>query len=113
MYPDYAIGAVLKRGEETARIIVEAKRELATEKQILDAYQQAKSYAQRLQSAAFVLVAREGIWIFMQEKGGFLRSRYTHRSWAELRGSNGLHEVKLMIGKAKSRAWAVAPRVPG
>lgn len=113
VYPDYAIGAVLKRGEETARIIVEAKRELATEKQILDAYQQAKSYAQRLQSAAFVLVAREGIWIFLQEQGGFLRSRFLHRSWADLRGSDGLHEVKLLIGKAKSRVWAAAPRVPG
>ncbi|MGA2597540.1 MAG: restriction endonuclease subunit R [Bryobacteraceae bacterium] len=60
-FPDYAIDANTKRGEESAALLIEAKYEIATRQQREDAYLQGKSYALRLQASAFLLAAKEGI----------------------------------------------------
>lgn len=104
-YPDYALGAQSKRGDESARMIVEAKHRISTMKQLTDAYYQAKSYASRLQSAIFVLVAAEGIWIYQSHDGAFSQDRCVQKSWGELAHPDTLHEVALLIGK-RSRLWS-------
>jgi hypothetical protein len=60
-YPDYCFGANPVRGEETAKMILESKYEIKTQKELLDAYFQTKSYAMRLQVEKFAIAAREGI----------------------------------------------------
>mgnify|MGYP006988879198 CR=1 FL=1 len=62
-FPDYALFPKGKKGEETAQFLWEAKFTISNKRQLQDAFLQAKSYAMRLQSAGFGLVAKEGIWL--------------------------------------------------
>jgi len=54
IYPDYAIKASTKRGEETAEFIWEAKFRITNQKKLLEDFFQAKSYALRLNSNGLV-----------------------------------------------------------
>ncbi|MDP2784145.1 MAG: hypothetical protein Q8O38_06060 [Sulfurimicrobium sp.] len=100
-YPDYAIGAVLKRGEESARMIVETKFQITTNRELEDAYFQAKSYAMRLRASIMVLAAKEGIWICPDEKGAFDLQRAIQKDWEALNHPDVLHDVSQLIGKKR------------
>ena len=77
-YPDYAIFVDKKnKGEEIAKFLWEAKFRISNEKQLLYSFQQAKSYARRLDSRAFGLVAVEGIWI-SSKKSDFRRRFFAY-----------------------------------
>jgi hypothetical protein len=99
IYPDYAIGAKAKRGEERAKMLVESKFQLSAHRDFEDAYYQAKSYALRLQSKVFVLAAIEGIWIFQYHRDDFEIKKFTARSWAQLDNADLFHHVLATIGK--------------
>lgn len=101
-YPDYAFGANPKRGEESAKIILEVKYQISTKKELTDAYYQAKSYALRLQSKVFALASREGVWIYLYKKDNFSFDHFTDKNWNELTHPDVLHEVMLKIGKKKA-----------
>jgi len=98
-YPDYAVGAKTKRGEERAKMLVESKFQLSAHRQFEDAYYQAKSYALRLQSKTFILGAREGIWIFQYHRDDFEIKRFAARTWVELTDPDIFHQVTTLIGK--------------
>jgi hypothetical protein len=44
-YPDYAVGALATRGEESAQMVLESKYQLTAKRQFVDAVLQTKSYA--------------------------------------------------------------------
>ena len=98
-FPDYCFSAKPTRGEETAKMIVEAKYEIKTQKQLQDTYFQTKSYALRLQSTCFVLAAKEGIWIFQSKNGTFKMEDCIHYNWIDIENPDILHELKQLIGK--------------
>lgn len=98
-YPDYCFGANRKRGEESARMILESKYEIKTQKDLQDAYFQAKSYALRLQAKKFVIAAKEGIWIFMTKNGNYRVDDHFNCNWVDIENPDILHKLKQMIGK--------------
>ncbi len=98
-YPDYAVGAIAKRGEERAKMLVESKFQLSARREFEDAYYQAKSYALRLQSKTFVLAALEGIWIFQYHRDDFDIKRFSAKTWAELADPDAFHQITAAIGK--------------
>lgn len=98
-YPDYVFGANPKRGEESAKMVLESKFQLSTHREFTDAYYQAKSYALRLQSKLMVMASKEGLWIFRREKDTFDINNSIHNNWNELNHPDVFHEVMLIIGK--------------
>jgi hypothetical protein len=99
-FPDYAIEANPKRGEESATFLIETKYEIATKKQHDEAYLQGKSYALRLQANAFLLAAKEGIWLY-RLSDGFSTENYQHWNWKEIEHPDRLHDVLAVLGKGR------------
>ena len=97
-YPDYALFPKGTKGEETAQFLWEAKFTISNKRQLQDAFLQAKSYAMRLQSKGFGLVAKEGIWISF-EKDSFMFDKIKSYSWADLENPDVFSEVKLSLKK--------------
>ncbi len=97
-YPDYCFGANPKRGEETAKMILESKYEIKTQKELQEAYFQVKSYAMRLQADKFVIAAREGIWIYQPKNNVYKFDDYYHCNWVDIENPDILHKLKQMIG---------------
>jgi hypothetical protein len=108
-YPDYAVEPKLGRGDESASLLVETKYEIATRQQLEDAYIQGKSYALRLQALAFVLAAKEGIWLYRQADG-FLAERHLHWSWQDIEHPDRFHELTVELGKGRLKRYLRASR---
>ena len=114
-YPDYAVEPNPRRGEESAAFLIETKYEIATKLQLEDAFLQGKSYALRLQALAFMLAAKEGLWLYRQTDG-FSAERHLHWTWQEIEHPDRFHELAAELGKGRltsrrRRARAYAPRV--
>jgi hypothetical protein len=113
-YPDYAVEPNPRRGEESATFLIETKYEIATKLQLEDAFLQGKSYALRLQALAFMLAAKEGLWLYRQADG-FSAERHLHWTWQEIEHPDRFHELASELGKGcltsgRRRARAHAPR---
>jgi hypothetical protein len=100
-YPDYAFGATTKWGEESARMVLEAKYRISTRRELREAFYQAKSYALRLQTKLIVLCAIEGVWVFEYKRNDFDFEDFIHSGWSELSHPDTLHRISLIIGKKK------------
>ncbi|MEI7902847.1 MAG: hypothetical protein WCK89_21585 [bacterium] len=98
-YPDYAFGAKSKRGEESARMVLESKYQLSAHKEFMESFYQVKSYAPRLQCKVMTMAAKEGIWIFTAENGTFDLKRVVHKTWVELVHPDGFREALIQIGR--------------
>jgi len=98
-FPDYCFGANPQRGEETAKMVLESKYEIKTQKELQEAYFQAKSYAVRLQSDKFIIAAREGIWIYQPKNMVYKFDDYYHCNWVDIENPDILHKLRKMIGK--------------
>ena len=98
-FPDYCFGANPQRGEETAKMILESKYEIKTQKELQEAYFQAKSYAIRLQANRFVIASREGIWIYQPKNMVYKFDDYYHCNWVDIENPDILHKLRQMIGK--------------
>jgi len=97
-YPDYAFGATIDRGEESARMVLEAKYRISMRRELREAFYQAKSYALRLQAERIVLCAVDGVWIFEYKRNDFDREDFVHKRWGELSHPDILHAISLIIG---------------
>jgi hypothetical protein len=98
IYPDYAIRANQKRGEETAEFIWEAKYRITNQKQLKEAFFQAKSYALRLSAKGMALAAMEGIWLSYQDDN-FYFDKILNYSWEELNKPDIFSKILLEINK--------------
>jgi len=98
-YPDYVFGAKTRRGEESAKMVLESKYQLSAQREFVDAFYQVKSYALRLQSKVMAMAAKEGVWIFPLENGTFDIKKAIHKTWGELAHPDIFHEVLTRIGK--------------
>lgn len=98
-FPDYTIFFNSKRGEESAKIIIEAKYEILSDKQLEEAYLQAKSYAIRLQSDIFVIADKFKLYLFEPMKNIFdLKNRIVY-TWNDLDNPDSFHSFKEKIKK--------------
>jgi len=93
VFPDYALGVRGRGDDAAADFIWEAKYRIPTVKQLKIDFGQAKSYALRLQSKAFGLVAIEGVW-FVTAEDGFRFERLRHLTWEQLGSSDSLAVLK-------------------
>ena len=93
VFPDYALFANDRRGEESARFIWEAKYRIANERQLKDAFLQAKSYALRLGCDGFGLVALEGVWISTRQDD-FKWERLHKFSWSSLKQKENFSRLR-------------------
>ncbi len=93
VFPDYALFANDRRGEESARFIWEAKYRIANERQLKDAFLQAKSYALRLGCDGFGLVALEGVWISTRQDD-FKWERLHKFSWSLLKQKENFSRLR-------------------
>jgi len=100
-YPDYAIGAKNKRGEESAKMICESKYQLSARNEFTEAFYQAKSYALRLRCKVMMMAATEGVWVFPATDGDFEIKRLVQKSWSELGHSDAFHEVLTLAASDK------------
>ena len=100
IYPDYAIKANPKRGEEAAEFIWEAKFRISNQKQLMEDFYQAKSYALRLNTNGFGLVAIEGIWL-SYKRDSFMFSKLIKYTWDEINSSDIFNKILLEIGNKK------------
>lgn len=97
-YPDYVIHADTTRGNERGAIICEAKFRIATQKQLLEDFGQAKSYARCLDCRAFMVASCEGVWLsFAQDDFNF--EKVQAFDWQSLSNSDMLHMVKIKFNK--------------
>jgi hypothetical protein len=97
-FPDYCFGAVSKRGEEIATMILESKFELKTQNELQEAYYQTKSYALRLQAEIFIIASKEGIWIYEQKNRLFKFDDFVHFTWIEVEDPDGLNRLIQALG---------------
>jgi hypothetical protein len=97
-YPDYCFNATYQRGDEKAKMLVESKYEIKTQKDLQDAYFQTKSYALRLQSDCFVIAAKEGIWIFLPKNSVYSLDNCKQYSWIDIENPDNLHDIRKYLG---------------
>lgn len=97
-YPDYCFGANTKKGEESAKMILEAKFSVRNTKELHDDYFQTKSYALRLQATKFVIASKEGIWIYEPDKNQFEINSFSSYTWLQIEHPDIMHEVMKKIG---------------
>ncbi len=86
-------------GAEVIAMFQNGTDNLAKIKALFEAYCQAKSYALRLQTKAFILVAKEGLWIFSLKHNNYDFNKFVHYSWNELQHPDIFHQILLLIGK--------------
>lgn len=98
-YPDYCIGAVTTRGEESTKMLIEAKYSIKNRKLLMDAFFQAKSYAIRLQAEKFMIASKQGLWIYEKKGGKFNPDKILYFTWNELENADRLHELHKLVGK--------------
>lgn len=105
IFPDYAFFPKQNKGEEQARMILETKYRIKSQKDLFKAYCQAKSYALRLQSRMFVIAAVEGVWIFVLEKSGFALEKHIHKTWNEIYHPDIFSNILDLFGKQTIKKW--------
>jgi len=98
IYPDYALHYDNKRGYEKAKILIEAKYHLKNNKEIEDAFKQARSYANLLESEKIILCDKYGLIIYMK-KGSFDRYNYEKIYWNDLQNPDVYNKFVNMLKK--------------
>lgn len=98
VYPDYALHYSDKSGYESAKILIEAKYHMKSVRGIEEAFKQARSYANLLESSTIILCDKECLIVY-DRKEGFDRSRYKKIYWSELENPNTYNYLKgILLG---------------
>lgn len=98
LIPDFVLLPRTFGGRHIAYAVVEAKKSIKNEKELLEALDQVSSYALLLSAKHAAVASQEGIWITSED------SRYTDvilsYKWCELNADNDkMYEVRKIIGK--------------
>ena len=93
IYPDYALHYSNKSGEEKAKVLIEAKLYMKSNRDIENAFLRARSYAYLLSSSIIVLCDKFCLIVY-DKKEGFDRNRYTKYYWSELENPDTFNELK-------------------
>lgn len=93
IFPDYALHYINKPNEEKAKVLIEAKLYMKNNQEIEEAFLQARSYAQLLESSVIVLCDKQCLIVY-EKKQSFDRDRYTKYYWGELENPDRFNELK-------------------
>ena len=93
IFPDYALHYDNKPEEERASVLIEAKLYMKSNRDIEEAFLQARSYAQLLSSSVIVLCDKLCLFIY-EKNGSFDRNNYKRYYWTELEHPEIFNELK-------------------
>ena len=99
-YPDYVINPVYTKNHEHGDIVLEAKLTIPNQKQLEVDRGQAHSYAKLLGARAYVLVAKESIWLSISDDDFTSIKGYT---WEELKDADKFSALYKLIGNRQKR----------
>ena len=100
LIPDFVLCPGSTSGHYSGFAIVEAKRSIKNEKQLVAAKTQARSYAKLLGARYTVVASMEKVWI-MSYRDDYTES-FLERTWDDLSDTDALYEVEKTIGKRRS-----------
>lgn len=93
VFPDYALHYDNKPDYEKAKVLIEAKLYMKNNQEIEEAFKQARSYANILESSVILLCDKQCLIVY--EKGqGFDRDNYKKYYWVELENHDIFNELK-------------------
>jgi hypothetical protein len=98
-YPDYAIFVRKTKGQEKAKIVLEAKYSISSGKQLEEAFFQARSYGLRLQAEKIVIADRDFLWLYDKKNDDFKLNDYLRIHWNDLTNADVLHRLKAKLRK--------------
>lgn len=98
LIPDFVICPRVQNENPTAFLLIEAKKAIASARDLEDAKRQARSYARQLNAAFTVIASQEGIWIAAADD--YTRDILVH-TWVELKKVDCFHTVFTLIGRKK------------
>lgn len=93
VFPDYALHYDNKPDEERAKVLIEAKSHMKNNKEIEEAFLQARSYACLLESSVIILCDKVGLIVY-EKKDSFDRDRYKKYHWIEFENPDIFNELK-------------------
>lgn len=93
VFPDYALHYDNKSDYEQAKVLIEAKFYMKNNQDIEEAFKQARSYANILESSIIVLCDKQCLIVY-EKKDSFDRDRYKKYYWGELENPDVFNELK-------------------
>ena len=93
VFPDYALHYSDKPDYEQAKVLIEAKLFMRNNQDIEQAFKQARSYANILESSVIVICDKQCLIVYEKHES-FDRDRYTKYYWGELENPDKFNELK-------------------
>ena len=93
VFPDYALHYSDKLDYEQTKVLIEAKLYMKNNTEIEEAFKQARSYANILESSIIVLCDKQCLIVY-EKKNSFDRDRYQKYYWEELENPDLFQELK-------------------
>lgn len=93
VFSDYALYYDNKPDEEKAKVLIEAKFHMKSNRDIEAAFLQARSYARLLNSSVIVLCDKNCLMVY-EKKDSFNRNRYKKYHWIEFENPDIFNELK-------------------
>ena len=98
-FPDYVFFAETKKGYERGKMILETKFYIKSNAELEETFQQAQSYALRLNADRIVICDKDYIWVYTKKNNNFDRTKYLKYNWQEMNNPEIFNTVKKEIGK--------------
>ena len=98
-FPDYVFFAETKKGYERGKMILETKFYIKSNAELEETFQQAQSYALRLNADRIIICDKDFIWIYMRKNNNFDRTKYLKYNWQEMNNPEIFNTIKKEIGK--------------
>lgn len=93
VFPDYALHYTNKPDYECAKVLIEAKLYMKNNQEIEEAFKQARSYANILESSIIVLCDKTCLIVY-EKADSFDRDRYTKYYWMDFENPDKFNELK-------------------
>lgn len=96
VFPDYALHYDNTPDYERAKVLIEAKLYMKNNQEIEEAFKQARSYANILESSVIVLCDKTCLIVY-EKVNSFDRDRYTKYHWADLNKPDKFNQFKSQL----------------
>lgn len=93
VFPDYALHYDNRPDYEQAKVLIEAKFYMRNNQEIEEAFKQARSYANILESSVIGLCDKQCLIVY-EKKDSFDWDRYTKYYWGEMEDPDKFNELK-------------------
>lgn len=101
LIPDFVIKPNFLNGDWSAFFIVEAKISVSSSKELEETRIQAQSYAKMLRAKFYVIIAKEGIWIYLNDAEK--AEPILKFSCSEMKIEDNFYKIFSLLGKRKNK----------